>query len=199
MNKKLDRGPEFISKEHFLRCLDFCDLIGQKEELWLHGCGESTLHPNIFEIIETARERLPDTPLKISTNAVAIKPNFIDHLKKHRVALHISLHTPNNVNVTNASHYASRSGILEYFGCNPVQNASDWAGQVEWPQMSHPKPCEWTRSQWGIVLSDGSIATCCLDALPTKVIGHITYDFDTLFDLEIKPIELCKSCHLTHE
>ena len=74
-------------------------------------------------------------------------------------------------------------------------SAFDWAGQVEW-FVSAPKTiCKYVTEGWGVILVDGNISTCCIDAHGKQIIGDV---------FKSKPDEivnsggvLCKDCHMT--
>ena len=84
------------------------------------------------------------------------------------------------------------SEILKEMSINAIGQASNWAGQLEWPQIAKPSHCAWQGNGRCMVLADGRISLCCTDGLGVEIIGHI----DKLEDCLIGPGNLCKSCHL---
>ena len=53
-------------------------------------------------------------------------------------------------------------------------------------------PCQWLERGQVMVMSDGSITTCCIDAFGQGIIGHIDGD---LGELRTAPHDLCGACH----
>lgn len=193
-NEKMHRPKGFISDYHFEKALEICvelERRGTQQEVWMHGLGESLLHPKVLDMCEAAIEALPNTYVKISTNALLLTQEMIDRFKEMKIIMHISLHDP--VGARNGHKMAKDAGILEFVGCNPIVTPTNWAGQVDWDQVEAPAICGWLKLGWAIVQADGQIVTCCLDAGNYSVVGTVDDDLDTL---GVKPYALRKTCHM---
>jgi hypothetical protein len=68
----------------------------------------------------------------------------------------------------------------------------DWAGQVDWLKANYVFPCPWTGSGQVMVLWDGDLVTCGIDAFATNRLGSVYGDIDAV---DVLPFELCKKCH----
>lgn len=188
------RAKKDMSQDIFERTLEwvkYYDNLWTQQEFWLHGIGESLLHPKFLEFCEIARMSLPHTTLRLSTNGLLFDHDIAKELSRLKVLLHISLHRPEKAGI--AVVIAQQYGILEYYDVNPVKGAMNWAGQVNWPVTAERKVCGWLRDGWGAVLQDGRITTCCYDASGAGVVGHVN---DEIGNASIKPYSLCNTCHL---
>ncbi len=197
-NKGLTRKDNalFISDDHFDKALRLCKAFEKDtHELWLHGCGESLMHPNFLDYAVKTAETLEGVQIKLSTNGILLTEDVIKVLAENKILVHISIHkaTRKTAEHTNLAH---SYGILEHLGCIPIQSASNWAGQVDWPDYAPKGDCAWPKNQWACVLSDGTISTCCLDVNPKKPVGHVDEPLEILKNRIIWPVELCESCHL---
>jgi hypothetical protein len=167
----MKRKKEDMSEDIFRKSIDACKTLvgrGTQKELWLHGIGESLLHPQLLDFCAIARKELPDLKIRLSTNAILITEEIVNGL------------------------VAQSAGIVEELSINAVTAPSDWAGQLNWPQTVHPAFCGYLKNGWAVILADGYIDTCCVDADKEGVIGHIN-DWEKAL---LKPYSLCKPCHL---
>jgi hypothetical protein len=185
-----------MTDEVFNRSLELCKMFERDtDELWLHGCGESLLHPKFLDYVLQAVQKLNSVQIKVSTNGVFLTERIINVFADNNVVLHVSVHKP----LPNVAEYFKKAldlGVLEHIGCQPVTTPSNWAGQVDWPDKSPAEGCSWVKNQWACILSDGRISTCCLDVNPRTVIGHVNEPLNRLRKGLIRPIALCNSCHL---
>ena len=196
----MTRKREDMNFETFRRSLDLCKMLwrkGAQHEVWLHGLGESLLHPEFMEYCKLARKTLPGCQVKFSTNGLNLTKEHCETLAEIGIRLHISIHKPELLGKSPA--YAHNTGILEFIGCNPVTEANDWAGQVDWKKHPQETPCGWLLNGWAIILSNGDIATCCVDGNGNEIIGNINQPFEEIMKIEMKPIKLCEKCNLTTE
>ena len=184
---------EHMSFETFNKVMKICKILesqGDKQDLWLHGLGEPLLHPDFLEMCEMAREVLPTRHIHTSTNAIAMTREIGLKLKELGIGVHVSLHQANNAAKGIKAIYDL--GIIEQLGCNPIEQANDWAGQIEWFKQPRKNTCGWLGNGWVYVYADGKIGACCTDGKALDTIGHI----DEWGQVEIRQISLCKTCNL---
>lgn len=177
---------------------------GTQSELNLAGIGESTLHPEFVTFVRLAREAVgPKVKLTFATNGIAPgawggHPDLdamIRALVPYRPAVWVSLHRPEKA--ARAVEAYRRAGLLEGVSADPSINANTWAGQVDWfvsqTTVEEPLECQWLRDSKAMVMADGRITTCCLDASGAGVIGHVVHN--EIGDVYTKPYDLCRTCH----
>ena len=172
---------------------------GTQTELSLTGIGESLLHPRFLEMVERSRAVIgPARPLIVTTNGLLLTEEMCAALAPFRPQVFVSLHRPEKAAF--AVEAAKRHGILAGINNSFATASFDWAGyQQNWtPIRSAPKiACEYLRSGWCVVLVDGRIATCCLDATGASVVGHVRDDPERL---ALAPWgdekSGCKACHM---
>jgi len=108
----------------------------------------------------------------------------------------VSLHRPEKAGP--AINAAKRHGILADFNPSAATSSFDWAGLIDWEVSAPRTTCEYLRSGWGVVLSDGRVTTCCLDATGAGVVGHVD---DEIGSLALAPWGDekvgCAACHMT--
>lgn len=195
------RGQEkmFMERDVFARALEwaehFEDVKGTQNELSITGIGEAIMHPDFIEYCEMARQALPDNFICLSTNGILLTNAIAKKLASMNIRLFVSLHRPEKAG--KAIEIAKRHGILNGVNAAFATSSFDWAGQVEnWHVSAETTPCEYLRSGWAVVLVDGRITTCCLDAEGKDgVIGTVWDDIET--GLEMKPFSLCTNCHMS--
>lgn len=168
---------------------------GTQGGVYLHGVGETTMHPEFETIIRRAREVMPDGDISMATNGVALTAEHCEVLRDHGVWLNVSLHRPEKA--AKAVELASEYGVLGYTNVAAVERANDWAGQVDWHVAPMPPvACDWLTNGMVFVLVDGRITTCCFDTVtPEKVLAHVS-DSHLIGTLEMTPIGLCNTCHM---
>jgi hypothetical protein len=190
---------EHIGLDTYERALEwarFFDAQGTQGELSLTGIGETLLHPEWRELVRLARTVLPDNFICFSTNGLLLDDDACSFLREHRVAVFVSLHRPEKAGP--AINAARRHGILVDTNASAATSSFDWAGLLPDWEVTAPKgnPCEYLRSGWGVVLSDGRVTTCCLDATGAGVGGHVD---DPVGSLAIGPWGDervgCSACH----
>lgn len=159
-------------------------------ELSLTGVGEGLMHPEFVTMVRLAREALgPDAPIVFSTNGLLLDDEYATRLAPFHPMVYVSLHRPEKAG--HAIEAAKRHGILAGYNPSPATSAFDWAGQVDWFVSHDRTPCEYLRAGWAVVLVDGRITTCCLDASAKGVVGHVD---DPVGSAAIAPFSLCESC-----
>ena len=191
-----------MSEDTFCASLDLIQFYvrqGTQTELSLTGIGEAMLHPRFVEYATRAREVVgPHRQLTITTNGLLLDEQMAAAIAPLRPAVFISLHRPEKAGP--AIEIAKRYGI--YAGANNsfATSAFDWAGlQKNW-FVSAPKiPCSYLQYGWAVILVDGRVATCCLDADGSSAVGTVWDDPETLM---LKPWKSekeagCESCHMS--
>lgn len=190
------RPHEDMTWETFEAALDVVKFFvkqGTQTELSLTGIGESLMHPRFFEAVAAARTTIgPNRPLIVTTNGLLLDDAACQTLKEFYPQVFISLHRPEKAGP--AIEAARRAGIFR--GANPAPSISafDWAGQVKWFVSAPRTPCDYLRQGWGVVLVDGRITTCCMDATGGGTFGTV---WDNPETLRMSPFSLCNSCHMT--
>ncbi len=165
---------------------------GTQGELALTGIGESLIHPDFLPMLRAARAALPHGRLTMSTNGLLLTEAIAQVMAEVGLALYVSLHVP-LAKVQPAIVLAQRFGILAGVNAAAATSSFNWAGQVDW-HVSAPKiPCEFLRAGWAVVLVDGRITTCCLDASGAGVVAHVD---DPIGRAALAPYTLCATCHM---
>lgn len=193
---KMQRPKEDMKWETFEKALKWVRSFlaaGTQRELSFTGIGESTMHPQFPDMLRAARALSASMPIVFSTNGL---PTFTEEIaslcKQLNVGVMVSLHRPEMAGRT--VELCKKYDILKFMNDQFVTGAMDWAGQVENWYVSAPKlVCEYLRSGWGVILQDGQITTCCLDAENKGVVGTVD---DEPGSLTIKPFSLCSACHM---
>lgn len=191
---------EWRTFEEALKFVAFFVRQGTQTELSLTGIGESLLHPRFVEMVAESRAVLgTHRPLTLTTNGLLLDDAMCAALAPFRPQVFVSLHRPEKAAF--AVEAAKKHGILAGVNNSFATASFDWAGyQRNWtPIRSAPKiKCEFLRSGWGVILVDGRIATCCLDADGSSVVGNIFKDSPSAISLKPWGDETkgCKGCHM---
>lgn len=189
-----------MALDTFKRALEWAvyfDARGSQGELSLTGIGETLLHPEWRELVRLARDALPSNFLCFSTNGLLLDDDACAFLREHKVAVFVSLHRPEKAGP--AINAAKRAGILVDVNASAATSSFDWAGLLadKWAVTAPVgNPCAYLRLGWGVVLADGRVTTCCLDATGAGVVGHVD---DEVGSLAIGPWGNenvgCSACH----
>jgi len=192
---KLEREKVDMEWDTFLRAMDVVDFYnkqGTQGELSFTGLGEATLHPRFSEMLAYARGVLPDNYLCFSSNGLPLFTREIaETCKQFNIRVFLSLHRPEVAGKTVA--LCREYEILEDVNMSAATSAFDWAGEIDWPVSADRIECDYLKDGWGVILVDGRVSTCCIDAHGKNIIGHIN---DELGSLETKPFDLCSKCHM---
>jgi hypothetical protein len=194
--------PLDMTREIFTRALDWAAALNdrtddERNELSLTGIGEALLHPDFVEFVALARARLPANQLVFSTNGLLLTEDLCARLAPYRPKVYVSLHRPEKAGP--AIQAARKAGILAGWNGAAATEGFNWAGQVPgWANSCPPRICEFLRSGWGVVLVDGRITTCCLDASGAGVVGHVDDPIESLTKpgTGLSPFSLCPNCHM---
>ena len=165
---------------------------GKQHELNLAGIGESTLHPEFIDFVGLARAALPTGRLIFATNGLIHDEAMVKAIAPYAPEVWVSLHRPERAGP--AIEVYKKYGLLHGISAHPATQANTWAGQVTWFDSSLPSPCPWLRDGWVMVMADGRITTCCIDAQGLGVVGHVD---DPLGAISLQPYALCKNCYQT--
>ena len=179
--------------EQALNHVEWCFKNAKQNELSFTGLGESTLHPDFPEMLRYARERFPSLKILFSTNGL---PSFNAGVKEAVVEtgtrVYVSLHRPEVAAKT--LNWARKEGVLDDTNVSAATESFDWAGQLDWEVTAPPIVCEYLRTGWAVVLVDGRVSTCCIDAHGKSIIGNVT---DAPGTLQTWRQPLCDGCHMT--
>jgi sulfatase maturation enzyme AslB (radical SAM superfamily) len=165
-------------------------------ELNLFGVGEPTLHPKVVQFVAYARQMLPfQHDIHLNTNGNTMTEELAKSLKDAGITA---------IDITGHDHYATAKTIRIFRNLQIAHRVSydfviapnNWAGQVDWftPEYN-AGPCPWLCRGQVMVMSNGDVTTCCIDAFGKNILGNV-FD-DDLSELDVKYSELCKSCHHT--
>ena len=197
VSKDLRRDKMDMSIATYLHALTWVDQFvsrGTQKELNLAGIGESTIHPRFVEYVALARKMLGNNVrLVVASNGLAITDELARALQPYNLRVYISMHRPEKAGP--AIEILKKYKLIDGYSIDPSLNAIDWAGQVDWYVSCEFTTCPFLSNGYVMVMADGRITTCCLDGLGLGVIGDIRDDVD---QLQLKPYELCKTCHHIH-
>lgn len=169
---------------------------GTQLETNLFGVGEPMLHPRVVQFVAYARQHLPFRhDIHLNTNGNTMTMELAQSLKDAGIT---------QIDVSGHDHHATantirifrRLGIPHNVSHDFAINPNNWAGQVDWftPEYN-AGDCPWICRGQAMVMSDGSVTTCCIDAFGKNIIGNI-FD-DDLSQLDVGYSALCKKCHHT--
>jgi hypothetical protein len=192
---------QFMTRDTYLRALEWARELNDPDdpmraELSLTGIGEALMHPDFPWMLEQARRALPTQPLVFSTNGILLTDEYAASIAPYQPQVYVSLHRPEKAK--GAIDAARKYGILAGYNPAAATDAFDWAGLLpEWEVTAPPITCEFLRSGWAVVLVDGRITACCLDAEGAGVTGHID---DPIGSVSIGPWQGkgqgCSTCHM---
>jgi len=167
---------------------------GTQQELNLMGVGESTLHPELIEMVRYAKTHLPfKQVLHISTNGNTLTPDMAQALKTAGITrMHVSGHKPRSI--ARALRILADANIPTNYSVDFMTRPNNWAGQVDWFESRDSYPCPWLHNGQVAIFSNGNIVRCCIDAFEKGVLGTID---DDLTKIDVVPFELCETCHQT--
>ena len=180
------REKEDMTIEVFERALEHVvhyAEAGTQGELALTGIGEALMHPDFILMAELARAALPENLITLSTNGVLLAHKaghrehlrgelLIDALHEYRIATFVSMHRPERAAIA-ANRLRERGVLMAQNTAFGDMGSMDWAGGLDWQVNAEPITCEFLRSGWCVILADGRIATCCLDAEGSSTVGHV--------------------------
>lgn len=193
---KMPRPKMHMSDEVYRKSLEWVKVFQSRTrhaELNLAGIGESTMHPEFVRNVFLAREAVgPNVSLVLATNGLLMTDDLAAAIAPARPSVWVSLHRPEKAGP--AVEALKRAGILCGVSADPSLAAVNWAGQVNW-HVSAPRgnPCPWMAGLMVMIMSDGRVTRCCLDATGDGVIATVD---DDLTKFGTSPFKLCAACHL---
>ena len=193
---KEHRPVGFMTMETFQKVMDWVDICvkrGTQTELNLHGIGEPTLNPHIVDFVRMAREHVPPGfGIHFNTNGNHMTDELAGKLKEAGIS-HIDVTLHNTRVSADCLRILANHNIACNISVDFVTYPHDWAGQVDWLKPTYVLQCGWVYKGMGVVLWDGTIVTCCIDAFATKKLGSVLTN--NLDDIDLEHYELCKKCH----
>lgn len=193
------RQTGFMKMEVFAKAIDWVRYFAQQgtqREVNLFGVGEPTLNGNIVELVSYARECVPARiPLHLNTNGNTMSEALARELKRAGItAIDITAHKPEPTVKT--IRIFQKVGIPFKVSFDPVLAPNNWAGQVDWfePEYPKPYPCPWVGRGQVMIMSNGDVTRCCIDAFAQGVLGTVDSELDLI---DVTPFELCERCHHT--
>jgi len=170
---------------------------GTQKELNLFGVGEPTLHSNLIEFVELARNTLPlSQHIHLNTNGRLMTRELALKLKKAGItSMDVTIHDGYYREAVKTIRIFMELNILFRPSIDPVIGPNNWAGQVDWFDPMYSSPCPWIGKGQGVVLSNGDITRCCIDAFAKGVMGNILKDDIT--KMNVTAFSLCNKCHHT--
>lgn len=182
---EMERGKGHMSPETLAECIAYAKKMGQTR-LVVHHFGEPLLHPHLKErLLQIAHAGME---IEFSTNGLLLEKR-----------LPMLLEIPGKIIITLSMHQWADQPSEQYFealemwrerakGTNIIFQKAfnalkgkpyrlhDW---LQFPQAprDYYKACDFLRENWGVVLWDGRIVSCCADHEGKSVHANI-YDDD---------------------
>ena len=189
----------FINEAVFRQALSWVRYFsgkGTQRELNLFGIGEPTLHPEFIKLLDIARKVVPlRVPIHLNTNGNNITDALVRQIQATGInEIDITAHKP--FETVRTIRIFEKHGVKFRVSFDPILAPNNWAGQVDWFEPNYPKPypCPWLNRGQVMVMSDGQITTCCLDAFGKGIIGDV---YGAMNEMEVAPFKLCETCHHT--
>jgi hypothetical protein len=190
-----------MTQDTFEKALQLVRYCGQTRA-YLHNFGEPLLHPNLLSFLREAKS--VGVSCSFYTNGLLLDREMAVQLVEAGLReISISDHSIGEIaRITRLlEEHRIPLRIAETF--NPrVATKHNWAGQVRPESRSAPNtlatvgPCIFEKQRAFVILWDGRISTCCIDAEGGA--ASITVDDLLTFrhTYSFKPIQLCASCTL---
>jgi hypothetical protein len=187
-----------MTMETFEKVIAWVDVLvkrGTQTEINLHGIGEPTMNPLLVDFVRIARDHLPPRyNIHLNTNGNHMTEELAMSLKKAGI---------NQIDVTghDARSAARTVRILKkvgIFGClsmDFILFPNNWAGQVDWFPPDYSYPCPWLDKGQVMVMWDGTVLTCCIDAFATNILGSVYNGVSEIDRIDLKSFKLCDNCH----
>jgi len=198
--KHPDRDAGIMTNSVFERSLHWLKILcdrGTQQEINLNGNGESCLDPDLTERIKRVRAVVDDRRVCFSTNGVNMTRGLAKDLKDSGIdQIDLSIHSP--FHVRRSAYIMHNAGLKGVVNLGAVLYSHNWAGQLEPENSIDVKlkiQCDPLIDGRGYIQSEGNVTPCCYDYRNLGVFGHV-FD-DDLLKREIKPYELCETCHQT--
>jgi len=203
------RETGLMTMDTFLQTMEwvlFFSRRGTQMELNLFGVGEPTLNPLLPDMISQARKNLRSCmPVHINTNGhwvdastmlvTEAERNYILRLKGAGIShIDVTGHVP--FRTAKAIRVLQLCGMPGRLSVDPMTAPNNWAKQVDWFNPTYNAgPCPWINKGQIMVMSNGDITRCCIDAFGKGILGRI--DQTDIDAIDVSPFRLCQDCHHT--
>lgn len=200
VHPKMTRPKQHMDMDTFMHTLNLTEYLflmnGPQAEINIAGIGESFMHPDLVEYASIIRYTLgPHIKILLATNGVSVTEEVVKELAKVNVRVYVSLHRPEKAGP--AIEILKKYSLLDGVSADPSIAAVNWAGQVDWiVSCDTTKVCPWIRDSMAMITSTGDIVQCCFDGNGRSVLGSVFDDKEDIYDIETRPYELCRDCHL---
>lgn len=195
------RQTGLMTIEVFKRAIGWVKILsrqGTQLELNLFGIGEPTLNPQLVEFVRYARLNLPASQvLHLNTNGNGMTLGLAWDLKSAGItAIDLTAHKARAAAKT--IRLFKKAGIVGSVSLDFITMPNNWAGQVDWfaPEyykMAVPENiCPWLGRGQVMVMSNGDVTNCCIDAFASGVFATV---YDDLMQVEVEEMPLCAKCH----
>lgn len=165
---------------------------GLQHEVSITGLGEALMHPQFKLFAQNIRRAAgSDCYINFSTNGILFDEDIAQFCREENIKVYVSLHRPERA--TPAINIAKHYGVLADTNISFATSSFNWAGEIEWAVTAAPIVCQYLLGGWGVILADGRVSTCCIDAHGQNIIGSV---WDELGSLATKPFPLCDGCHM---
>ena len=192
---KLRREKEDMTEEVLSSALDHLAYyrgLGTQQEVSITGLGEALMHPRFIEFAAAIRETVGITCfVNFSTNGILFTEEVAQFCQEQQIGVFVSLHRPERA--APALNLARRYKVLAGSNTAFATSSFNWAGDLDWEVTAPPIVCEYLLGGWGVVLADGRVSTCCIDAHGQNIIGSV---FDEPGSLTTRAFPLCEGCHM---
>jgi hypothetical protein len=160
----------------------------RQDTVHLHHFGESTLHPRFLEYVDRISDVVAG--VYVSSNGVGVTRELVRGMKLAGLTrLALSIHRPEVVQ--RVARWCEDEGLPYEWATGAIIGTHNWAGQVE-GRNTVTYACHFLEDDKCVVLSDGRLVACCIDAEGESARGSV---FDDLRAVAFAPFRLCASCH----
>lgn len=179
--------------EKTLEWVEKLRIRGTQRELNLFGVGEPTLHPLLPVMIKKAKDVMPiNGRIHLNTNGILMTEELATQCKDAGISnIDITAHDPKVAK--EVIEVFKKVGIVGQVSLDFATSPNNWAGNVNWTKkVDYTFPCNWLGTGQVMVMSDGNITTCCIDAFAKGVFTNVN---ENILEAEMKPHKLCTKCH----
>lgn len=196
------REQGLMSWDTFTKSIELVERCGQRTA-YLHNFGEPLLHPQLVEFVRHCSDR--EITASFFTNGVLVTHQVLADLADAGLRfLCISEHTKGEFDRVQTLIHEGGHPIDVGDTFRPIRKElHSWAGQVrrhgpEPVSLNEPyrEPCIFERQQAAVVLWDGRINVCCIDAEGRGIQGTVNDYLADPDQYRFNPISLCSGCTL---
>lgn len=218
-HSSLTRPSGFIDLETVSRVIAHCKEVNQKY-IALHHMGEPLMHPDFVKILEMFNDAdikvefstnailLPKHTQAIIMNNVAVIRIAVDYFGFHAEydgyfkMLNEQMHLFKGKNTKVYLHTVLKQYVNEMTPLREIKyhnpwveihhkDMDNWAGQVDGESTLPPGECYFLTKNHVVVLWNGDIVPCCMDADGRHVLGNINVNPEITVQ---NKYTLCQSC-----